>query len=178
MERVESSNKELSKDGLSAGSFTHETRTTNWSPERQVPAEDTETKPEASHSSEQVKVLNVDNLTNTIYEGQVGSLKKRRGKRKRKDCGRNIKEAASMGESDLLDSADVVSLCKESSTSNYDEVAKSSGVDDQIKNLKKTGAGEIMEMLDSIFETQGASAFRRRLDSQVCLIKKSHLIHL
>ncbi|KAJ1434780.1 SANT/Myb domain [Sesbania bispinosa] len=167
LERVESSTKETSKDGLSAGSFTHETRT-NWSPECQVPAGsagDLETKPEVSHSTDKVKVLNVDKLAYTIYEGQGRSFKKRRGQRKRKDCSRNIKEA-SVGESDLIDSADVVSLCKESSTNNYGEVAKSSGVDDQNRNFKKTGPEDMKEILDSIFETKGASAFRRRLDSQ------------
>ncbi|KAG4960507.1 hypothetical protein JHK87_037140 [Glycine soja] len=167
LERVESSTKETSKDGLSAGSFTHETRT-NWSPECPVPArsvEDMETKPEVSHSTEQAKVLNVDKRAHTIYEGQGGSLKKRRGKRKRKDCGRNMKEA-SVGESDLLDSADIVSWCKESSTSNCGEVAKSCGVDDQNRNLKKDRVEDMMEILDFIFETKGAPAFRRRLDSQ------------
>lgn len=169
LERVESSTKETSKDGLSAGSFTHETRT-NWSPELPVPAvsaEDMETKPEVSHSTEQLKLLNVDKLAHTMYEGQVGSLKKRRGKRKRKDCGRNMKEA-SVGESDLLDSADVLSWCKESSTSNCGEVAKSCGVDDRSRsrNMKKDRVEDMMEILNSIFETKGASAFRRRLDSQ------------
>ncbi|TKY71646.1 bromodomain-containing protein 8 [Spatholobus suberectus] len=167
LERVESSTKETSKDGLSAGSFTHETRT-NWSPECPVPAgsaEDLETKPEVSHSTEQVKVSNVDKLAHTISEGQGGSFKKRRGKRKRKDCGRNMKEA-SVGESDLLDSADVVSWCKESSTSNCGEVAKSCGVDNQYRNLKKDRVEDMVNILDSIFETKGASAFRRRLDSQ------------
>ncbi|KAK7246572.1 hypothetical protein RIF29_41441 [Crotalaria pallida] len=165
LERDESSTKETSKDGLSAGSFTHETRT-NWSPECQVPAasaEDMETKPEVDQGK---VVSNVDKLAhNNILEGQGGCIKKRRGKRKRKDCGRNIKEA-SVGESDLLDSADVVSWCKESSTSNCGEAAKSSGEDDQIRNLKKDGVEYMMEILDSIFETKGASAFRRRLDSQ------------
>lgn len=171
LERVESSTKETSKDGLSAGSFTHETRT-NWSLESQVPARsanDNETKPEVSQSTEQAKISNLDNLALALYEGQLGCCKKRRGKRKRKDCSRrNIKEAASVGESDLLDSADVVSWCKESSTSNCGEVAKSSvDVDDQKnKNSKKPGAEDMVKILDSIFETKGASAFRRRLDGQ------------
>ncbi|KAL2341940.1 hypothetical protein Fmac_009880 [Flemingia macrophylla] len=167
LERVESSTKETSKDGLSAGSFTHETRT-NWSSEYPLPAvsaEDVGTKPEASHSTEQDKVLSVDKLAHTVYEGQGRSFKKRRGKRKRKDCSRNMKEA-SVGESDLLDSADVVSRCKESSTSNCGEVAKSCGVDDQNRNLKMEWVENIKEILDSVFETKGASAFRRRLDSQ------------
>ncbi|MED6182411.1 hypothetical protein PIB30_028275 [Stylosanthes scabra] len=163
LERVESS----SKDGLSAGSFTHETRT-NWSPDCQIPAvsaEDMETKPEVSHSTELGKVSDVDNLACAIYKGQLASFKKRRGKRKRKDCSKNIKEA-SVEESDLLDSADVMSWCKESSTSNCAEDAKSSGLDNHSGNLEKDRVENLREILDSVFETKGASAFRRRLDSQ------------
>ncbi|KAL5096615.1 hypothetical protein RYX36_000942 [Vicia faba] len=169
LQRVESSTKDTSKDDLSAGSFTHETRL-NWSPESQLPAasaDDNETKPEVSQSTEQIKVPNVDNLANFLYEGQIRTCRKPRGKRKRKDCSRSIKEAASVGESDLIDSADVLSWCKESSTSNCGEVAKSSDdVDNRNKNLKKRYAEDMIEILDSIFETKGASAFRRRLDSQ------------
>ncbi|KAK7331885.1 hypothetical protein VNO80_28628 [Phaseolus coccineus] len=167
LERVESSTKETSKDGLSAGSFTHETGT-NWSPKclvSSVPVQDLDTKPEVLHSTKQLKVLNVDKLAYTIYEGEGGSFKKRRGKRKRKDCGKNTKEA-SIAESVLLDSVDVMSWCKESSTSNYSEVAKSCGVNYQNRNLKKGRVEDLMKILDSIFETKCASAFRRRLDSQ------------
>jgi hypothetical protein len=177
LERVKTSTKETSKDGPSAGSFTHETRT-NWSPESQVPAassDDNETKPEVSHSTKQAKVLNGDNLELTLYEIQVGCRKKRRGKRKRKDCGRNIMEVASLEESDVLDSADVMSWRKESSTSKFCEVAKSSAhVDNKkSKNLKKHSTEDMIKILDSIFETEGASAFRRRLDGQVCVIRVS-----
>lgn len=165
LDRVVPSAKEMSKDGLSAGSFTHETQT-NWSDECKVPAmscEDVETKPEVSGSTEPEKVLNVDKSTHTINEGQGGCLKKRRGKRKRKDCGRSINEA-SVRESDL--SADV---CKESSTSNCDEIAKSSGVNEAQANLKKDEIKDLLELLDSFLLVQGASAFCRRHDSQVCV---------
>ena len=155
LERVESSTKETS---LSAGSFIHESKV--------VPAADeNETKPEFSQSAE-VNVLTVDNLLHK-------SCKKQRGKRKRKDCRRNIKEVASIEEN----SGDhAVSWCKEiSSTSKCGdggEVAKSSAqhVDDndQNKNSKKEkhSVEDMIEILDSILETKGASAFRRRLDSQ------------
>ncbi|XP_068497009.1 uncharacterized protein [Phaseolus vulgaris] len=160
LERVESSTKETSKDGLSAGSFTHETGAN-------VPVQDLDTdKPEVLHSTKQLKVLNVDKLAYTIYEGEGGSFKKRRGKRKRKDCGKNNTKEASISESVLLDSVDVMSWCKESSTSNYSEVAKSCGVNHQNRNLKKGRVEDMMKILDSIFETKCASAFRRRLDSQ------------
>lgn len=167
LERVESSTKEMSKDGLSAGSFTHETPTTRFN-ECQVPAmssEDAEIKPEVSGSIEHEKVLNVDKLAHITYEGQGGCLKKPRGKRKRKDCSRNISEA-SVRESDF--SADV-SRCKETSTSNCDEVVKSSGIKEENVNLKKDGVQYMVEILDSVLEVKGASAFCCRHDSQVCL---------
>ncbi|CAJ1936372.1 unnamed protein product [Sphenostylis stenocarpa] len=163
LDRVVPSAKEMSKDGLSAGSFTQETQT-NWSHECKVPAmscEDVETKPEVSGSTERKKILNVDNKSaHTVYEGQGGCLKKRRGKRKRKDCGRNINEA-SVKESDL--SADV---CKESSTSNCDEIAKSSGMNEANAIFKKDEVKDLLELLDSFLLVQGASAFCRRHDSQ------------
>ncbi|KAL1365083.1 hypothetical protein HN51_013181 [Arachis hypogaea] len=166
MARVESSAKETSKDGLSAGSFTHETRP-NWSTECQVPAvssEDVETKPEVARSTDHEKDLDVDKVEQTIDEGKGVSLKKRRGTRKRKDCGKNANEASGP-ESDNLVSIDA-SRCKESSTSNCDDVAKSSGIGEDNTNPKKDGIQEMMETLDSILETKGASAFRRRHDSQ------------
>ncbi|KAK7400501.1 hypothetical protein VNO78_11709 [Psophocarpus tetragonolobus] len=162
LDRVDASAKEMSKDGLSAGSFTHETKT-NWTHECQVPAmscEDMETKPEVSGSSEQDKGLNVDKSAHTIYEGQGGCLKKRRGKRKRKDCGRNMNEV-SVRESDF--SADV---CKESSTSNCGEIVKSSGINENNANLKKDGLKDLLQVLDSFLVVQGASTFSHRHDSQ------------
>ncbi|KAI4296648.1 hypothetical protein L6164_036592 [Bauhinia variegata] len=166
-ERVESSTKETSKDGLSAGSFTRETRT-NWSPDCQAPTvsyEEMETKHEVSQSSEHDKVSNIDRLAHTIYDGRGGSLRKRRGKRKRKDCSKGVKET-SVGESDILDSAGVVSQSKENSMSNCGEAAKPASVDDQNRILKKNTMEELMGILNSILENKGASAFRLRLDSQ------------
>ncbi|KAJ7946926.1 Bromodomain containing protein [Quillaja saponaria] len=174
LERVESSSKETSKDGLSAGSFTHETRTDR-SHECQIQAalsvkvmetkpgvsqtsaEVIETMPEVSHSSELDKMSSFEKLAQTVNGGQGGSLRKRRGKRKRKDCTRNIMEG-SVGESDFFGSADVLSRCKGSTTSNDGEVA----------TLRRDGIDGLKEILDSILENKGAraSAFRQRLDSQ------------
>ncbi|KAE9613518.1 hypothetical protein Lal_00016303 [Lupinus albus] len=149
LERVESSNKETSKDGLSAGSFTHETRT-NWSPE-------------ASRSAEQEKVLNVHKLEDPISEGQAGGLKKQRGKRKRKDSDLNINKT-NVRESDVLRSVDV-SGYKESSTSNSHEIANFSGKDKN-NNLRKDRMKDVMEILDYILQSKGASSFHHKHDSQ------------
>nr|XP_023917761.1 uncharacterized protein LOC112029306 [Quercus suber] len=167
-EGVESSGKEISKDGLSAGSFTQETRK-SWSPECQIPGvmptEEVETKPETSESSEQEKVSGIKKLVETLYGGRGGGVRKRRGKRKRKYCSRDVKEG-SVGESEFLGLADVLipSRCKENSISNSGEVARSSGTDN--RSLSKDGIDVLMEIYNSLLENKSASVFRRRLDSQ------------
>lgn len=174
LERVESSTKDSSKDGLSAGSFTHETRP-NWSPSDQ----EMETKTEASHShscDQYEKASNVgDKLTCTMYGGQIrgSTIKKRRGKRKRKDCSRNYNgKETSVGDSEfLLDSPGdvVVSGSKENWTSNNGGVGEQE--QQQCRSFRKE-AGEVeglMEILECVLENKVASAFRRRLDSQVCV---------
>ncbi|KAF2305127.1 hypothetical protein GH714_001950 [Hevea brasiliensis] len=169
---VESSSKETSKDGLSAGSFTQETRT-NWSRECQVPAsvsvEDIETKPEVPMSPKQEKVSNIVNLAETFFMGQGGSIRRRRGKRKRKGCSKDAKEG-SVGESDFWGSTDVLSAtrCKENSTSSSGQTGRGFGVDDKSKGSSKVGlTTNLMEIFNSIAENKCASVFRRRLDSQV-----------
>ncbi|XP_021688774.2 uncharacterized protein LOC110670817 isoform X2 [Hevea brasiliensis] len=168
---VESSSKETSKDGLSAGSFTQETRT-NWSRECQVPAsvsvEDIETKPEVPMSPKQEKVSNIVNLAETFFMGQGGSIRRRRGKRKRKGCSKDVKEG-SVGESDFWGSTDVLSAtrCKENSTSSSGQTGRGFGVDDKSKGSSKVGlTTNLMEIFNSIAENKCASVFRRRLDSQ------------
>ncbi|XP_075664123.1 uncharacterized protein LOC142633757 isoform X1 [Castanea sativa] len=165
---VESSGKEISKDGLSAGSFTQETHT-NWSAEFQIPGvmptEEVETRPETSESSEQEKVSGIKKLAETLYGGRGGGVRKRRGKRKRKECSRDVNEV-SVGESEFLCLADVLtpSRCKENSISNSGEVAGSSGADN--RSLGKDGIDVLMEIYNSLLENKSASVFRRRLDSQ------------
>lgn len=156
----------MSKDGLSAGSFTEDIRT-YWSAECRIPAavsvEDMETNPETSQPYEREKVSGIEKLTETLYGGRRGSLKKRRGKRKRKFCNRDVKEG-STGETDFLGSNDVLTAlrCTENATSNRGEVAGSSGAD-----LSKDGIDDLMEIYNSLLENKSASVFRRRLDSQV-----------
>lgn len=169
---VESSSKETSKDGLSAGSFTQETRT-NWSPECQVPAsasvEDVETKPEVPLSPKQEKVSNIATLAEAFCMGQGGSIRRRRGKRKRKSCSKDVKEG-SVGESDFWGSTDVLSVarCKENSTSSSGQTGRGFEIDDKSRDLSKDGvAPNLMEIFNSIAENKCASVFRRRLDSQV-----------
>lgn len=168
------SSKETSKDGLSAGSFTRETRT-HWSPVTQIPAavaaEEMETKTEGLLSSEQEKVSSSEKITAIVCGGQVGSLKKRRGKRKRKDCSRDVKEG-SVGESDFLGVPDAkpVSRRKENSTPVSGQFARSSGADDQSGSLRKDSIDDIKGVFESVAQNESAFVFRHRLDSQVKII--------
>ncbi|XP_050286856.1 uncharacterized protein LOC126725890 isoform X3 [Quercus robur] len=179
-EGVESSGKEISKDGLSAGSFTEETRT-NWLAECQIPGvmptEGVETKLETSQSSEQDKVSGIKKVAETLYGGRGGGVRKRRGKRKRKDCSWDVKEG-SVGESEFLGLADVLtpSRCKENSISNSGEDAGSSGADN--RSLGKDGIDVLMEIYNSLLENKSASVFRRRLDSQRGRYKKMIQRHM
>lgn len=167
---IESSSKETSKDGLSAGSFTQDTKT-NWTPECRVPtdmpAAEMEIKPEVSISPEENKVSSIWKLSDSIFAGQVSSLKRRRGKRKRKDCSKDVKEG-SVGESEFLGSADALfaTRCKDNSTSTSGQIARCSTVDDQSRGSSKDRVVDVRVIFDSIAENKCASVFHRRLDSQ------------
>ncbi|XP_020541298.1 uncharacterized protein LOC105649487 isoform X2 [Jatropha curcas] len=169
-DRVGSPIKETSKDGLSAGSFTQET-STSWSPVCQVPAsvsvEDTEAKPEVSVSLKQAQMSSFGNLAGNISMVQGGSIRRRRGKRKRKDLSKDVKEG-SVGESDFWGSTDVLSATrnKENSTSSSGQTGRCFGTEDKNKGSIKDGITDLMGIFDSIAENKCATVFRRRLDSQ------------
>ena len=190
----EFSSKETSKDGLSAGSFTQDTRA-NWSPACQIPAavfsEEMETKPEISESFKEEKISSSEKLGES-GSGRGGRVRGRRGKRKRKDCTRDVKEG-SVGESDFLVSTDVASAsqCKEISMGDHGQVVVSSGIDDCNRGCssREETRGEVvvssgtddcnrgcsnreetddlMGIFDSIVENEHAPVFRGRHDSQV-----------
>ncbi|XP_050371760.1 uncharacterized protein LOC126789602 [Argentina anserina] len=157
--------KEVSKDEPSAGSFTYEALT-SCSPECQIPAtvsaEDTETRREVPQSSKYEKIS-----IGAFYGGLGGTLRKRRGKRKRKDCSRDVKEA-SVGESGFLDSIDAVTAvpCTERSTSECREDLGSSGAIDWSRGVTKDGTNNVLDVFHKILEHKSASVFRHRLDSQ------------
>ncbi|CAN0852824.1 hypothetical protein LINGRAHAP2_LOCUS5434 [Linum grandiflorum] len=131
----ESLSKDPSKDGLSAGSFTQETRT-NWSPECRLPASlETEVKQEPSTSPKDEKVGG--------GPSSLGLLKGRRGKRKRKVCGKDDGSVEEMSDV-VLGSSDVLG----------GEVARADRNPD------------LVAIFDSIAEHKCATVFRRRLDSQ------------
>lgn len=83
-EGLECSGHDTSRDIVSAGSFTTQT---NWSLENQILPE---VKPELLDSSEPDKTPSIE----SVFGGQGVSIKRKRGKRKRKDCSRDLKEGA------------------------------------------------------------------------------------
>ncbi|KAK5825835.1 hypothetical protein PVK06_020703 [Gossypium arboreum] len=163
--------KDTCKDGLSAGSFTQEAQT-NWALDCQIPAavptEDTDSKPVGDALTyEREKFSSIDKLADALCGGKLPCMRKRRGKRKRKDCSKDTKEG-SVRESEALCPADVASalLCKENSVSNSAQIAKSSAVEDQSGGSTREGIDDIMRIFSSVAENDCASVFRQRLDSQ------------
>ncbi|CAL1397878.1 unnamed protein product [Linum trigynum] len=153
----ESLSKETSKDGLSAGSFTQETRS-NWSSEpRLVP------KPEPSTSPDNGKVVE--------EERPLGFLKGLRGKRKRKVCGKGRNEGSAEESADALGSSSMSARLKDNSTSTCGEVvARGSGGDDQCRgggsSNEEASVDDLVGIFDTIAENKCTNVFRRRLDSQ------------
>lgn len=149
-EVLESSGKDTSKDGLSAGSFTLDSGTK------------VEIKKEVLESCDQERDLIINKVIETSNE-QRGALKKRRGKRKRKDCSKE----ASFGESDNLGSTNAVnaSCLKETSTSDCSRIVRSC-IDGQDRDLLSGASGDLIEIFSSIAESNHALGFKHRLDSQ------------
>ncbi|KAG4199696.1 hypothetical protein ERO13_A05G163500v2 [Gossypium hirsutum] len=122
-----------------------------------VPAEVMDVKQGDSLTSEREQISSIDKLVNTFCGGRFLSIRKRRGKRKRKDCSKNAKEG-SVGESEFLGPADVANAlwCKETSASS----------EDQNRGSSSEVIDDIMGIFSSIAKNDCTSVFRRRLDSQ------------
>ncbi|KAJ8545568.1 hypothetical protein K7X08_018151 [Anisodus acutangulus] len=167
-EDIESSVKEEAKDGLSAGSFTLDIRTKR-SPESQVPtvpsATETVVKLERSESWDRDKVSSISKVTEAA-NGNGGAVRKRRGKRRRKDTVWDAKEG-SIEESDNVCSTSLASTshCKEALASCNQSVRHSS-ISDHRGGLSTFRNDDLMRIFNSITQHEAAMVFRHRLDSQ------------
>lgn len=165
----ESFGKETSKDGLSASSFTQDT-SISWSLYPQIPVlvscAGTDIKQEVSASLEEQKDLHTNKLVETGNR-EGGTLRKRRGMRKRKDCNIEAKEG-SIGESDNHGSTNVVSSshCKETSTSDCDRTIRLPSRDGNTRGACQMRSDCLIGIFNSIAEYKVAFVFRHRLDSQ------------
>ncbi|KZV57577.1 hypothetical protein F511_03037 [Dorcoceras hygrometricum] len=147
---TESTGKEASKDGFSAGSFTRDTRIN----------------PDTSISSKQDRDVVFNKITKPSY-GQGVTVRKRRGQRKRKDCSQAAKDT-SVGESEILGSSDIVSTAqKEVPINDIDRISKDlNKMDTTSKDSYSAMEENLIEIFDSIAQTEPASVFRHRMDSQ------------
>ncbi|KAF3621842.1 putative organ-specific protein S2-like [Capsicum annuum] len=167
-EDIEFSVKEEAKDGLSAGSFTLDIRT-NQSPESQVPAipsaTETVVKLEPLESWEQDKAPSTSKVTEAA-NGNGGAVRKRRGKRRRKDSVWDAKEG-SIEDSDNVCSTSLASTshCKEILTS-CDQSIRHSAVSNHRGCLSRFRNDDLMRIFNSITQHEAAMVFRHRLDSQ------------
>ncbi|PIA28917.1 hypothetical protein AQUCO_06500037v1 [Aquilegia coerulea] len=137
----------------SAGSFTHERRT-NWSAECQIPAT------VVSTQEPETKLEEGENVTS-----KETILKKKRGKRKRKDCGFKQMVVDQSGSRD--DKNQVVRpVYKDESTGDCDRAVRSSNDIEQNDQKPNEEEVDLMSVLNSIVDIENALVFRRRTDSQ------------
>ncbi|XP_016494534.1 uncharacterized protein LOC107813750 isoform X1 [Nicotiana tabacum] len=148
------------KDGVSAGSFTLDTRT-KFSPEFESPAiastKEIDQKLEWSESCELAETAN----------GNGGVLRKRRGKRKSKDAVLDSKKV-SVGESDNVCSISGISTSHSKGTSTIcNQSTKPTASDDSKGGLSRLrDDDDLMAIFNSITQSEVAMIFRHRHDSQ------------
>ncbi|XP_038981676.1 uncharacterized protein LOC103721472 isoform X2 [Phoenix dactylifera] len=156
---IDSSSKDISKDGSSAGSFTLETGG-NWSSGCQILAsvssQENDLKMELSADSGKDKA----GIRN--FESGLGIVKKKRGKRKRRDC--TIVKEVSMGYSETVSSAACID--REGSSEGFKQdvlpLHEESGACAGGENTNVDLAG----IMNSIMEHKDVSIFHCRLESQ------------
>lgn len=139
--RVDYPPKETSKDGLSAGSYTEETQTDS-SPEFQVPVA----------ARAEMKTEEGEHVTS-----KENILKKRRGKRKRKDITKEVIHENVKDRDDTVRSVE----------GDRDRAVRSSNDVTESDPMVESGNMDLLNLLDSIIESENLSTvFQRRTDSQ------------
>lgn len=155
--KIRTIHKQGSKDAfeLSAGSFTQDLET-NLQPKSHSPSLGS-----SQNIEENVEVPESMNTMTELIDEKGGTIRKRRGKRKRKDGNWDVKEG--IVESENLGS----SRRNETSTSGCDQTVRSSIADLQDGELSRgLGSDDLVGIFNSVTENQFALVFRRRLDSQ------------
>ncbi|KAK4753240.1 hypothetical protein SAY87_022038 [Trapa incisa] len=151
------------KDGalsLSSSSFTLQA-SSNWSTEEVL-----ETKPNVSELTERVRDPMIDKLGGFFLARATGCVKKRRGKRKRKDCGREVKEG-SVGDNDFVGLNDIVAESFESKeTSTSDNGSAKCNLLDPRRGLGKDGVDDLMRIFCSVADHRNSLGFFHLLHGQ------------
>ncbi|KAG1347143.1 hypothetical protein COCNU_06G009720 [Cocos nucifera] len=156
---IDSSSKDISKDGSSAGSFTHETGG-NWSSGCQILAS------VSSQENDSKMELSVDSGKDKAgirnFETGLGTLKKKRGKRKRRYC--TIVKEVSMGDSDTVCSA--ACMDKEESSEGFKQDALPIHEESAARARGENTNIDPTEIMNSIMEHKDVSIFHSQLESQ------------
>ncbi|XP_072986731.1 uncharacterized protein [Typha latifolia] len=155
----DASGKDLSKEGSSAGSFTHETGR-NWLPQCQnlesASVQENDSKMEQSMDTEKEKAVS------TKLENGHCTFKKKRGKRKRRGC--MIVNEGSRGDSETVNSAACIEreesseACKQGFSHPHEE--------SRVSMRAESTNVDLSAILKSLMEHKDCSVFQRRLDGQ------------
>lgn len=164
-EATESISRQTSNGENSVGSITKGTSTrASWLCDHEHQALETDTKPSTSACSEQGKDLSIEKFPEVGY-GHGVVVRKKRGQRKRKDCSGAVNER-SVCESDNLGSSNVVSTAKKE-TSTHECVRKRiSGTSTHHGGSNASRRESLIEIFESVAESEPAAVFRHRMDSQ------------
>ncbi|CAN6453441.1 unnamed protein product [Victoria cruziana] len=165
----DSTGKEKSKDGSSAGSFTQGVDEVgrDWSRECQDPAA-------RSGNAEGVGVtVKLEVLSEGLEKPEFKGIRKRRGRRGRKVCGATRDGGSGTGESDVLSCANTFVVKETDETiRNHGKIVKVSGNDCVGKESVGSNLDWMPQFLDCIMEHTDGAGFRRRLESQKARYKK------
>lgn len=105
----------------------------------------------------------------SVFGGQGVSIKRKRGKRKRKDCSRGDLKEGSIGENRFLGSSNfgVGARCHGDTSDKCDQSGRYSGVDECVGGPSEERVDPLMGIFDSVLKNENASIFHHHLDSQV-----------
>lgn len=169
LHRSDSFRKDLSPDGASSDSLTRDV-STNCSADG--PAQ-TSRSPEELLNTQQTDVPRCPDPVRNSILGILedfclgGYVRKRRGKRKRKGSGLEVKEG-SVGENVFVGSADVRTDSQSREIPTFDNASAGGQTAlEEAKNASKDYTEELMRLCDTIMENKCAAVFLRRLNCQV-----------
>ncbi|CAN6457667.1 unnamed protein product [Victoria cruziana] len=159
----ESSRRDRSKEGSSAGSFTQDVEEggREWSQDSLVPLLEAV---EPEETMDKVKL----ELPEELNEEKVGPPRKRRGGRRRKVC-RGTKDVHGTGESEVLSSANdviVTEKATDETARNHEKNIAATDTDSRRKESIVSRLDWLPQFLDCIMESKDGAVFRRRLESQ------------
>ncbi|XP_057537517.1 uncharacterized protein LOC130815162 isoform X2 [Amaranthus tricolor] len=193
----ESAGKEASRDGSSAASFTQEAYTSRLLHF----AEECDRKPVVPEPSLRLeKFSGIDKLVETMRREYGVNVRRKRGKRRRKDLNKEGKEGSVDDQNNLMSFPDTMSPtsqakekltsdtvqpvkspdadCQDPCTSMQTRPVRTPDADDQKPCMRMQEIVDFVKIFDFVMKNDHASVFRRRLDSQRARYKRIIRQHL